>query len=59
LFAGEEIGLDRFMDSADSATSFRGRITAEEVEMLRTLLEQERSRVALDPKDVLLVDREP
>ena len=26
--------------------------------MLRTLLEQERSRVALDLKDVLLVDRE-
>jgi hypothetical protein len=58
LFAGEEIGLDRFMDSADSATSFRGRITAEEVQMLPTLLEQERSRVPLDVKDVLLVDRE-
>jgi len=57
-FAGEEIGLDRFMDSADSATSFRGRITAEEVQMLPTLLEQERSRVPLDVKDVLLVDRE-
>jgi hypothetical protein len=46
------------MDSADSATSFRGRITAEEVQMLPTLLEQERSRVPLDVKDVLLVDRE-
>jgi ABC-type transporter Mla MlaB component len=35
-----------------------GRITREEVAMLRTLLEQERGRVALDLKDVLLVDRE-
>ena len=35
-----------------------GRITGEDVNMLRTLLEQERSAVAIDLKDVLLVDRE-
>jgi len=35
-----------------------GGITGEDVAMLRALLEQERSRVALDLKDVLLVDRE-
>ena len=35
-----------------------GRITAQDVDMLRGLLEQERSAVAIDLKDVLLVDRE-
>lgn len=35
-----------------------GGITGEEVDMLRAVLEQERGRVALDLKDVLLVDRE-
>jgi hypothetical protein len=35
-----------------------GRITGEDVNMLRALLEQERSLVAIDLKDVLLVDRE-
>jgi len=35
-----------------------GRITDREVDMLRALLEQERSAVAIDLKDVLLVDRE-
>ncbi len=35
-----------------------GRITAQDVDMLRALLEQERSAVAIDLKDVLLVDRE-
>jgi hypothetical protein len=35
-----------------------GRITGEDVNMLRALLEQERNTVALDLKDVLLVDRE-
>ena len=35
-----------------------GRIAGQDVNMLRTLLEQERSTVAIDLKDVLLVDRE-
>ncbi len=35
-----------------------GRITGEDVDMLRALLEQEGSAVAIDLKDVLLVDRE-
>ena len=35
-----------------------GRITAQDVDMLRGVLEQERSAVAIDLKDVLLVDRE-
>lgn len=35
-----------------------GRITRQDVDMLQILLEQERSAVALDLKDVLLVDRE-
>ena len=35
-----------------------GRITGEKVDMLRAVLEQERSQVALDLKDVLIVDRE-
>ena len=35
-----------------------GRITAQDVDMLGGLLEQERSAVAIDLKDVLLVDRE-
>ena len=35
-----------------------GRITGEEVDMLRPVLKQERSQVALDLKDVLIVDRE-
>jgi hypothetical protein len=35
-----------------------GRITGHDVDMLRALLEQERSTVAIDLKDVLLVDRE-
>jgi len=35
-----------------------GRITEEDVNMLPALLEQERSRVPIDLKNVLLVDRE-
>jgi hypothetical protein len=35
-----------------------GRITAQDVDMLRDLLDQEKSAVAIDLKDVLLVDRE-
>jgi hypothetical protein len=35
-----------------------GRIGGQEVNMIRTLLEEERSAVAIDLKDVLIVDRE-
>ena len=35
-----------------------GQITGKDVDLLRGLLEQERSVVAIDLKDVLLVDRE-
>jgi anti-anti-sigma regulatory factor len=35
-----------------------GQITGKDVGLLRSLLEQERSVVAIDLKDVLLVDRE-
>jgi hypothetical protein len=35
-----------------------GRITAQGVDMLRDLLDQEKSAVAIDLKDVLLADRE-
>jgi hypothetical protein len=35
-----------------------GQVTGEDVDMLRDLLDQEKSAVAIDLKDVLLVDRE-
>jgi hypothetical protein len=35
-----------------------GRITGKDVDLLRRLVEQERSVVAIDLKDVLLVDRD-
>ena len=35
-----------------------GRISAQDVDMLRGLLEQERSAVAIDLKNVILADRE-
>jgi hypothetical protein len=35
-----------------------GRITGQDVDMLRELLDQEKSAVAIDLKDVVLVDRE-
>jgi hypothetical protein len=38
--------------------SVSGRITDQHVDLLRGLLEQERSAVAIDLKDVLLADRE-
>jgi anti-anti-sigma regulatory factor len=38
--------------------SISGRITAEYVHLLRSLLEQERSAVAIDLKNVFHVDRE-
>ena len=51
--------IDRLVTGEDLAIlRISGGITGEDVAMLRALLEQERSRVALDLKDVLLVDRE-
>ena len=35
-----------------------GRITGQDVDMLRALLEEERNSAALDLQDILLVDRE-
>jgi hypothetical protein len=35
-----------------------GRITEQDLDMLRDLLDQEKSAVAIDLKDVVLVDRE-
>jgi hypothetical protein len=40
------------------ALRISGRIAGQDVDMLRALLEQETSAVAIDLKDVLLVDRE-
>jgi hypothetical protein len=40
------------------ALRISGRIAGQDVDLLRTLLEQETSAVAIDLKDVLLVDRE-
>jgi anti-anti-sigma regulatory factor len=51
--------IDRLV-SGDNLIVLRisGRITGENVDMLRDLLGQERDTVAIDLKDVLLVDRE-
>jgi hypothetical protein len=51
--------IDRVV-SADDLVVFRvsGRITAQDVGMIQDLLAQETSTVAIDLKDVLLVDRE-
>src|ERR1700675_1003775 len=48
LFAGEDLVILRIT----------GRIAGEYVNMLRALLEEERSAVAIDLKDLYLVDRE-
>ena len=51
--------IDRFVTGEDLVVlCISGRITGEDVDMLRTLLKQERSAVAIDLKDVLLVDGE-
>jgi anti-anti-sigma regulatory factor len=51
--------IDRLITAEDLVMlRISGRITGEDVNMLRTLLEEERSAVAIDLKDVLLVDRE-
>lgn len=51
--------IDRLLIAEDRVLlSISGQITAEYVDLLRTLLEQERSTVAIDLKNVLHVDRE-
>jgi hypothetical protein len=51
--------IDRHVVGEDRVIlSISGRITAQDVDMLRGLLEQERSAVAIDLKNVLLADRE-
>ncbi len=48
LVIGEDLGMLRIC----------GRISGQDVDILRALLEQEKSAVAIDLKEVLLVDRE-
>ena len=51
--------IDRRVIGQDCATLYiSGRITEECVDTLRALLEQEKSAVTIDLKDVLIVDRE-
>ena len=51
--------IDRLVIGVDLVIlHISGRIAGQDVNMLRTLLEQEGSAVAIDLKDVLLVDRE-
>src|SRR6266851_5949422 len=51
--------IDRLMIGEDLAVlRISGRITAKDLDMLRDLLGQERGEVAIDLKEVLLVDRE-
>jgi hypothetical protein len=51
--------IERFVIEEDQVIlCISGRIREQDVDTLRTLLEQERSRVTIDLKDVLLVDRE-
>jgi anti-anti-sigma regulatory factor len=51
--------IDRLVTEEDLViVRISGRITGEKVDMLRAVLEQERNQVAIDLKDVLIVDRE-
>ena len=52
--------IDRLLIIAEDRVllSISGRITAEYVDLLRSLLERERTPVAIDLKNVLHVDRE-
>jgi hypothetical protein len=50
--------IDRVSDDNRVVLLVSGRITGEHVAMLRGVLEQESGRVAIDLKNVLLVDRE-
>ena len=50
--------IERFVIDEDQVIlSVSGRINEQDVETLRASLEQERSAVAIDLKDVLIVDR--
>src|SRR5579864_1224307 len=50
--------IERFVIEGDHVIlCISGQITGKDVDLLRSLLEQERSVVAIDLKDVLLVDR--
>ena len=51
--------IDRLVAGDDLVTlRMSGRITGEDVNMLRAVLEQEKNTVAIDLKEVRLVDRE-
>ena len=51
--------IDRVVSAENLAVLFiSGRITGEHVDMLRDVLEQESGSIAIDLKNVLLVDRE-
>jgi hypothetical protein len=51
--------IDRYVIEEDLVIlCISGRITGQDVDLLRGLLEQERSAVAIDLKNVLLADRE-
>lgn len=51
--------VERLVDNDSSVVlSITGQITGEHVEVLRALLAEETNRIAIDLKDVLLIDRE-
>jgi hypothetical protein len=51
--------IDRLLNEEDRVIlKISGRITGQDVDLLRGLLGQERTTVAIDLKDVLLVDRD-
>ena len=50
--------IDRVVTGDSLVVCIRGRITGEHVDTLRALLEEEEKTVAIDLKEVLLVDRE-
>ena len=51
--------IDRVVDAENRVVLFiSGRITGEDVDMLRGVLEQESGGFAIDLKNVLLIDRE-
>ena len=50
--------IDRVVTGANVVVYVSGQITDEDVDTLRAFLEQERKPVAIDLKDVFLVDRE-
>jgi hypothetical protein len=59
LREGMTCRIDRLVIGEDVVIlCISGRITGQEVDMLRVLLEQERKAVAIDLRDVRLVDRE-